>query len=335
MSSRVTRDLSNLFHLALFGNQVTSQLKNKFPMASLNRVLFLVFVSVLITACMSLKTDIAPLPETYHADLEQWKEQRVETLKGPTNWLRLEGIYWMSEGENSFGSGEDQDLILPEGTIPAHAGVMILNEGVTTMRVAEGVQILHNGEPVTEMVMYDGGERYRAEHENLEWFIDNRGDTYGLRLYNKENPKADAFEGFPAYPVNPDWHLHAEFVPNSDSLSIILDNVIGEQVERYSPGRIRFTAEGERVELIAFEANSGLFIMFSDRTKETETYHAGRYLIIPFPDENGRTIIDFNRAYNPPCAFNIYTTCQLPPPGNRLDLMVTAGEKRPVEWQGL
>ena len=294
-----------------------------------------VIVPVLLFACGSPETGTAPLPEDYPTELQEWKENRINVLKGPTNWLRLDGIYWMSEGENTFGSGEGQDLKLPEGTIPSHAGVMILEEGVVTMKVAEGVLVTHEGEPVTEMMMYDGGERYRVEHASLEWFIDNRDEQYGLRLYNKENPKADAFDGFPAYEVNSEWHLHAQFVPNSDSTTIMLDNVIGEKVERYSPGNIRFTAEGQEIEVIAFEANSGLFIMFSDLTNRTETYHAGRYLIIPFPDEDGRTIIDFNKAYNPPCAFNTFTTCQLPPPQNRLDLTITAGEKRPLNWQGL
>lgn len=294
-----------------------------------------VMVPLLVYACTSPKTGTAPLPDEYYAELQEWKEYRIEVLKGPTNWLRLEGIYWMNEGENRFGSGPDQDLRLPEGTIPAHAGVMTVQEGVVTMQVAEGVRVTHQGEPVQQMMMYDGGERFRVEHADLEWFIDNRGEQYGLRLYNKANPKADAFGGFPAYPVDPQWHLHAQFIPNSDSTSIVLDNVIGEKIERYSPGHIRFTAGGKEREVIAFEAGSGLFIMFSDLTSRTETYHAGRYMIIPFPDEEGQTIIDFNKAYNPPCAFNTFTTCQLPPPQNRLDLTIPAGEKRPVDWQGL
>lgn len=303
--------------------------------AYIKKLLSMMIVSVILFACTSPETGIAPLPEDYHAELQEWKEYRIDVLKGPTNWLRLDGIYWMEEGDNRFGSGEDQDLKLPEGTIPPHAGVMHQEEGVITMRVADGVIITHEGEPVTEMMMYDGGERYRVEYSDLEWFIDNRGGQYGLRLYNKDNPKADAFEGFPSYEINSEWHLHAEFVANTDSTTIMLDNVIGEEVERYSPGTIRFVVDGDEIEVIAFEANSGLFIMFSDQTNQTDTYHAGRYMIIPFPDEDGHTIIDFNKAYNPPCAFNTFTTCQLPPPQNRLDLSITAGEKRPIDWQGL
>ncbi len=307
-------------------------MKIKTPKLSFSFALLLIF---LIFGCRQNEYGQAPLPENYLESLQEWKDYRVNVLKGPTNWLRLDGIYWLQEGENSFGSGDDQDLVFPEGTIPAHAGTMILDNGVITMKVAEDVTILHDGKPVAEMIIFDGENRPRLIHEQLEWFIDSRGDTHGVRLYNKDNPKADAFDGFPFYPVNPEWHLSARFTANNDSISVTVDNVLGERVERFSPGNISFTVHGSQHSLIAFEANSGLFIMFSDRTNRTETYHAGRYMIIPFPDENGNTIIDFNKAYNPPCAFNKFTTCQLPPPRNRLDIEIPAGEKRPVGWEGL
>jgi uncharacterized protein len=289
----------------------------------------------LLSGCADDKLGPAPVPDNYLESIEEWKQYRIDVLSGPTNWLRLDGIYWIEEGENSFGSGEDQDLQFPEGTIPGHAGVVILEDDMITMKVADGVTITLEGEPVEEMVLFDGENRPNVEHADLEWFIDTRGDRHGIRLYNKENPKADAFDGFPAYSVDPDWHLKARFIPHSDSISVTLDNVIGEEIERFSPGTIEFEAGGERQTVLAFEASSGLFIMFSDETNKTETYHAGRYMIIPFPDDKNKTIIDFNKAYNPPCAFSRYTTCQLPPPQNRLNVSIPAGEKRPVDWEGI
>ena len=203
------------------------------------------------------------------------------------------------------------------------------------MNVADGVTITHEGDPVDEMVIFDGENRPHLQHGDLEWFIDSRGDTHGVRLYNKDNPKADAFDGFPFYPLDPKGHLKASFIPNSDSTSITVDNVLGETVQRYSPGTVEFMIDGEIHTLDAFESRSGLFLIVADETNQTETYQAGRYMIIPPPDENNETIIDFNKAYNMPCAFSKFTTCQLPPPQNRLDVTITAGEKRPVEWEGL
>jgi len=306
-------------------------------MKSAATYLLFIFGLFLFQGCSDQNLGPAPVPDDYAESIEEWKEYRVNVLKGPTNWLRLDGIYWLEEGENTFGSGSgsDQDLQFPEGTIPDHAGVVILEDGIITMKVDEGVEITHEGEPVSEMILFAGNDRPRVKHKDLEWFIDTRGDRHGIRLYNKDNPKADAFDGFPAYPLDESWHLKARFVPNTDSTTITLDNVIGEEVERFSPGNIEFKAEGAVHSLIAFEASSGLFIIFADETNHTETYHAGRYMIIPFPDEGGNTIIDFNKAYNPPCAFNTYTTCQLPPPQNRLDIAIPAGEKRPVDWEGI
>lgn len=302
----------------------------KFILNISSALLFLLFFG-----CDNYKLGQAPVPDNYEETINEWKEYRVGVLKGPTDWLRLDGIYWLEEGENSFGSGTGQDLQFPAGTIPEHAGIAELRDGKVLMRVADGVEITHEGESIQEMVLFDGENRLRVKHKDLEWFIDSRGDRHGIRLYNKNNPKADAFEGFPFYPLDPSWHLMARFIPNTENTTISVINVQGEVIDRETPGKVEFDIEGERYTLDAFEARSGLFLIFADLTNRTETYQAGRYMIIPFPDDEGNTIIDFNKAYNMPCAFNKFTTCQLPPPQNRLDVAIPAGEKRPVEWSGL
>ena len=298
-------------------------------------VLSLFLIPLFIFSCENDDLGRAPLPENYEESINEWKEYRVGVLTGPTNWLRLHAIYWLSEGENTFGSAEENTITFPAGTIPEFAGVFTLTSNTVTMDVAEGVMITHNNEPVTDFTLFDGENRPHVMHGDLEWFIDSRGDEHGIRLYNKDNPKADSFDGFPFFPLNPEWHLKAKFIPNSDSTTVTVDNVLEEKVDLVSPGNIRFEVNDKTDEMIAFEASSGLFIMFNDKTNGDETYHAGRYMIIPFADEDGYTILDFNKAYNPPCAFNTYTTCNLPPPENRLDMAIRAGEKTPVEWKGL
>lgn len=297
--------------------------------------LLLLFFIISFTSCSNNDLGKAPLPENYEESIDEWKQYRVNVLTGPTNWLRLHAIYWLEEGENSFGSDEDNDITFPEGTIPGTAGIFTLENGTINMTVSEGVTITHNGQPVREFTLFDGENRPHVSHGDLEWFIDSRGDVHGIRLYNKDNPKADAFDGFPFYPLNPEWHLKTKFIPNENGTTVRVDNVLGQKVDLVSPGNIEFKANGNMHEFITFEANSGLFIMFNDETNGEETYHAGRYMIIPFPDEDNYTILDFNRAYNPPCAFNTFTTCNLPPPQNRLPVAVSAGEKTPVEWEGL
>ena len=299
------------------------------------RYTLLLLLSLIFSGCNKPDLGRAPLPDNYEESINEWKEYRVGVLTGPTNWLRLHAIYWLNEGVNTFGSAEENNITFPEGTIPDTAGTFTLADNTVTMDVADGVIITHDGEPVSDFTLFDGENRPRVQHKDLEWFIDSRGDDHGIRLYNKDNPKADAFDGFPFFPLNPDWHLKAKFIPNSDSTTVTVDNVLEEKVDLVSPGNILFEADGQTHEMIAFEANSGLFIMFNDETNGDETYHAGRYMIIPFAGEDGYTILDFNKAYNPPCAFNTFTTCNLPPPENRLKIAIRAGEKTPVEWEGL
>jgi uncharacterized protein (DUF1684 family) len=124
-------------------------------------------------------------------------------------------------------------------------------------------------------------------------------------------------------------------VPHPEETTIEIANVLGEVVDEYSPGSIEFQIDGEIYSIDAFESSSGLFLMFTDSTNKTETYQAGRYMIVDLPGDDGYLTLDFNKAYNPPCAFNPFTTCQLPPQQNRLDVAIPAGEKRPVEWDGI
>jgi len=296
---------------------------------------FFFIIPLLIISCDNDDLGRASMPDNYEESITEWKEYRVGVLTGPTNWLRLHAIYWLSEGDNTFGSAQENTITFPKGSIPDFAGVFTLTNNTVTMDVTDDVLITHEGGPVSDFTLFDGENRPHVMHGDLEWFIDSRGDEHGIRLYNKDNPKADAFDGFPFFPLNPEWHLKAKFIPNTDSTTVTVDNVLEEKVDLVSPGNIRFEVDGQTDEMIAFEANSGLFIMFNDKTNGNETYHAGRYMIIPFADEEGYTILDFNKAYNPPCAFNTFTTCNLPPPENRLNMAVMAGEKTPVEWKGL
>ena len=277
-----------------------------------------------------------PLPENYEENVSQWIDDRIETLKEPTGWLRLAGMYVLEEGENSFGSGNDRDVQFPEGTIAEQAGTFILEGNQVRMRAADGVEITAQNEPVTEMVIFDGEDAPEIQHGSLEWFVIQRQDLIAIRLYNKENEKADRFDGFDRYPIKPDWHLKARFIPNPDGSTMEVPNVLGQTEVVQNPGAFEFRAEGETYRLQAIERDADqLFVIVGDLTNQEDTYQAGRFIYVDHPDENGYSVIDFNKLYNPPCAYNRYTTCQLPPASNRLDLAITAGEKRPVDWDGL
>ncbi|TVR15213.1 MAG: DUF1684 domain-containing protein [Balneolaceae bacterium] len=298
---------------------------------TVNILLLLFFMG----SCTKSELGQAPIPENYHDVVEAWRQDRIETLKQPIGWLRLAGMEWLEEGENSFGSGKVADIRFPGDILPDFAGTFVLENGVVTMNVADGVEITHNGEPVIELVM-DGEDKTAVDYGTLHWFVISRGDMVAIRFYNRDNPQADAFEGFPAYPINPEWRRQARFHPSPQGTTIPVVNVLGQQVDAPTPGTIEFTLNGKRHTLLALEGSDRMFIIVADETNRTETYQAGRYIYIDYPMEgNDYTVIDFNKLYNPPCAYNLFTTCQLPPVENRLNTSITAGEKRPVNWVGL
>lgn len=291
---------------------------------------------IAFTGCNQNKLGQAPLPENYQEELEAWKADRLESLTNPTGWMRLAGMYWLEEGKNSFGSNRNADIKFPEGTIPDIAGTITKKDSLVTMQVADGVAITHSEEPVRELTIYDGGEAPHLEYGSLEWLVIEREDMMGIRLYNKENEKVDQFKGFDTYPVNAEWHVKARLIPHPKETTIPVINVLGQNTETPSPGILEFIVDGEIHTLAALEGSTRMFVILGDLTNKTETYQAGRYLYIDYPEEGSDyTVIDFNKAYNPPCAFSTFTTCQLPPAQNQLDIAVTAGERRAVGWAGL
>ncbi len=295
-------------------------------------------VIVLIPGCQKKELGQADIPENYVEQVQHWKQERVASIKSPTGWLRLAGMFWLDEGENSFGSGENQDVQLPEGTIPEEAGTFLFENGHVTMNVADGVTITHNGEPVSEMVLFDGEneDTPNVQHESLEWFVIKRGDMVGIRLYNKENEQADQFTGFDSYPIDEKWNRRARFIPNPEGTTISIVNVLGQEEDLESPGVLEFSIDGEIYTLDAIDSDDNMFMIVGDQTNQTETYQAGRYIYVDFPKDGSQyTNIDFNKIYNPPCAYSVFTTCQLPPPQNQLEVAIAAGEKRATNWQGL
>lgn len=292
---------------------------------------------ILSTGCDRSGLGPAELPSDYLEDLERWKENRVESLKDTTGWMRLAGMYWLESGQNRFGSGEEMDIQFPEGAIPEEAGTFIYDDGTVRMVVEEGVEITHDQRRVTDMVIFDGSDEVpHIEHGSLHWRVIARGDLVGIRLYNEENEKVDQFTGFESYPVDTNWVRKARYVPKPEGSSITVVNVLGQEMQEPSPATLEFTWDGETYSLDAIDSDDDMFLIVGDETNQTETYQAGRYLYVDFPEGGNEFIqIDFNKLYNPPCAYNLFTTCQLPPPQNRLDLAIPVGEKRPDEWKGL
>lgn len=283
---------------------------------------------LMVAGCRSSRSGDA----AYIAEIKEWQKKRIESLTKEDSWLSLAGLFWLKEGENRFGSEPSNDIIFPAGKAPAHMGTFVLQKGVVTVEIEPGVQVLHQGEPVRTLRLRNDteGEPTILTYGSLSWFIIQRGERYGVRLRDRENPHLRQFKGIDTFPIDPAWRIEAVFEPYDPPKIIEVPTILGTVIHEPSPGALVFTIEGSsyRLEPTAEPDDEELFVVFADQTNGAETYGGGRFVYVKRPGKDGRTVIDFNKAYNPPCAFTEFATCPLPPEGNRLPIRVTAGEKK-------
>jgi len=267
----------------------------------------------------------------YVQKIESLRKERVEDLKKEDSWLTLVGLFWLDEGENGFGSDAGTNkVILPEGKAPAVAGVLIREGKNVRARVAPGAGVTSGGKPVTELALTRNaeGEPTILELGTLSFFVIERGDLVGVRVRDKASPVRTSFHGLDFYPIRPEWRIDAKFEPYNPPKKVAIPNVLGQVSESESPGAVVFDWQGTTYRFDALGSiEEGLSTIFADATNGHETYGAGRFLDLG-KVENGRIEVDFNTAYNPPCAFTSFATCPLPPADNKLTLAVTAGEKK-------
>lgn len=266
----------------------------------------------------------------YEQALADWRSQRAASLKGPDGWLNLAGLYWLKEGMNSFGAAAGNDLAAPEESAPPKLGDFVVEEGSVTFRAAPGAEVLRGESPVTEMPLTDdqGEDPTLLTHGPLAWTVIRRMDRLGVRLRNYDHPAVASFAGIEHYAANLDWRLDARFEPYPEPRTIRVPTVVaGLGWEPTVPGTLEFEAEGQSLSLEAYRSDDGFLIVFADGTTGDTTYPAGRYLKADLPGPDGSTVLDFNKAYNPPCVFSEYATCPLATPRNRLPVAVEAGEK--------
>jgi len=266
------------------------------------------------------------------AEVETWREERLAGLTADDGWLTLVGLHWLPEDETTIGSAEGSGVRLPAST-PARVGTLAGGDGTVRLDLAPGVEATAGGEPFAggELASDAGGEPTVVELGTVSFYAIERGEKVGLRVKDTASEAREDFAGIPSYPVDPRWRVAARFAPYDPPRDVEIPDVTGNVQKGHSPGAVLFEAGGETRRLEALDGGPGeLFLIFADETSGEETYGAGRYLYVPAADETGRLVVDFNRAYNPPCAFTAYATCPLPPKANRLPFPVEAGEKLPA-----
>jgi uncharacterized protein (DUF1684 family) len=270
--------------------------------------------------------------ETHRAQVEAWRQQREERLRKPESWLSLVGLSWLSEGDNAVGSASASAVELPKDRAAPAVGTMTLRSGKVSFRAAEGAAVSIAGKPVREAALAPdtSGEPTVLEIGSLRLYVIQRGARLGVRVKDRESPLFKTFHGMENYPIDPTWRVVARWEAYLPVKQIAVPNVLGAIENSPCPGAAVFERDGRtfRLEPILEEGSDELFFIFGDQTNRQETYGGGRFLYAAKAAADGTVVLDFNRAYNPPCVFTPYATCPLPPPQNKLALRIEAGEKK-------
>ena len=289
-------------------------------------------LSFAAAAAIAASPAAAPDP-AYRAEIEKWRTDREARLKADGGWLQVAGLFWLKPGENSFGTDAKSTIVLPAGSGPARAGVFELRDGKVALKMAAGVEATVDGKPAAAMTLrpdVPGPADVLKLGPRLSLHVIARGGKLGIRMKDKESPLLKEFTGLHWFPVREDLRVVARFVPYAPPKKVPVPNILGQVEDLPSPGYAAFTIGGREVRLDPVLEEPGadeLFFIFRDETAKKETYPAGRFLYTAMP-KDGTVVLDFNKAYSPPCAFTPYATCPLPPRQNRLAVRIEAGEKR-------
>jgi uncharacterized protein len=271
-------------------------------------------------------------PETAHrAEWEQWRARRLESLRREDGWLSLIGLFWLQEGENSAGSDPGSRILLPAGKTPARIGSILLDKGSVSVRAEPESGLTADGKPVTSMTLATdagAGPATVLKRGSISFYVIARGSKLGVRVKDSDAETRRNFRGIETFPYDERYRVEARFEPYDPPRDIPVPNVLGTVEKQPSPGALVFELDGKtyRLDPVLETGETNLFVIFGDQTSGHETYGGGRFLYAK-PAVGGKTILDFNRAYNPPCVFTPYATCPLPPKQNKLPIRVESGEK--------
>lgn len=267
--------------------------------------------------------------QTYVQELDAWNKARVAYLKSDTGWLNLAGLFWLQPGHNSMGSADTSNVLLKGKDIPGYAGALWLTDGKVVLQDHDSKMFKADGQAIQEKTIFPSadGKPKAVDIGHYRFHIIRRDSKLGVRLRDLQHPALQSFTGIERYPADTQYRVMATLIPAGPYKTIPVTNVLGQTTQQPSPGTLIFTLKGKQYALQTLLEEGKLFIVFGDDTNADETYGAGRFLYADQPDASGRVLLDFNKAFNPPCAFTPFATCPLPPKGNQMPLAIRAGEK--------
>lgn len=262
-------------------------------------------------------------------EVQAWRDKHEVDYR--RDWVSIAGLFSFKPGRNTAGSAKDRDIVLPS-SVPASFGVFVL--AGTTVRFepdrAALALVSANGKPVTgPMDLRDDGGPNADELTvgDVRMVVHVSGENRSLRVRDPKGPLATGFLGFSWFKIDPKYRVTGRFIKDAAPRSLKVLNTFGDIDSYNTEGSIEFSLLGKKLRLRPFTTRPNRFyIVFKDASSGKETYAAARFLYANL-NPDGTTVLDFNEAYNPPCAFNPHTTCPIPLKENRLPIKVLAGEK--------
>jgi len=298
------------------------------PLLRIASPLLATILVLLVSACSNQHP---PADPSYLAEINNWHAERVMNLQADDGWLSLVGLHWLASGENSLGSASDNNIIVPAGSAPEKAAVLILGEDDSIrIRSIDNDAMMINAERTSESLLStdaDGAPDI-VEIGRLRFYVIKRGERFAVRIKDPEAPTRLNFHGIDRFPVDPVFKVESRPAVYQTPTSLAIATAIGTEEKVTAPGKLHFVIDGQELSLEPFAdtPQDSFFIVFRDSTSGQDSYGAGRFLSAD-PPVDGKVLLDFNRAINPPCAFTPYATCPLAPSENQLNVPIRAGEK--------
>jgi uncharacterized protein len=270
---------------------------------------------------------VEPGPEAANAAVGAWRAKHEADYR--REWVTIAGLHPLKPGPNTAGSTATSDIVLP-GSTPLTIGQFILIDTRVRFDPAPAAGVLLRNQPVTTAIDLRD-DRTRDTDElvvgDVRIVVHVSGDKRSIRVRDPNGPLARGFLGFTWFPIDAQYRVSGRFIKDSEPRRLQVVNTYGEIDEYTTEGVVEFTLLGQTLRLRPFTTRPKRFyFVFRDASSGTETYKTARFLYSDLRDD-GTTVLDFNQAYNPPCAFNPYTTCPIPLRENRLPVQILAGEK--------
>ncbi len=268
--------------------------------------------------------------DSYESELNAFRDKLETSLRAEDGWLALAGLFWLREGSNTLGGDPHSDIALPETSAPPRVGEIDFRAAQAILKVADGISVSVDGSPVSSATLVDDGDHRKPSMVRVgtvSFFVIRRGDRTGIRVRDTQSPARATFAGRKWFAPDPAYRVTGRFVGHPSPRKLPNVNIVGITEMIDNPGRVAFELGGRHHEVEAFDGGKDrLFLVLRDTTSGKSTYGSSRFLNAPLQTD-GRVELDFNRAYNPPCAFTPYATCPLPPPENILPVPIEAGER--------